>query len=314
MAAGASVANIGLVGLGRVGLPLGRHLMEAGHHVLGYRRGDSSDFETAGGQRAPSCTSLAAQADIILTCLPSPEALAEVVSGPGGLIHGARPGLVVVELSTLPLEAKDEQRRALESVGGAMLDCPISGTPPMVEQRKAAVFVSGDEPAYERCRPVLEAASDTVSYVGVFGAGSKLKYIANLLVATHTLATAEAMTLARYTGVEPARALEVLKASAGSSVMFSVRAPMVLEDRYLPAPGPVDMMRKDLQAARSEIKRSGTQTPLFDLVTQWYDEASAAGLGEHDIAAVGLLLARGASKEPAGSASDAAIAGQERER
>jgi 3-hydroxyisobutyrate dehydrogenase len=291
--------HVGLIGLGRVGLPLAQNLLRAGYQVWGFRRSESREFEDAGGHRAASCADIAAHADTVLTCLPSAAALAEVVGGPTGLIHRMRLGSVLVELSTLALADKDEQRRALEHVGAAMVDCPISGTPPMVAERHAALFASGDEATLHRCRPLLDALSTTVTHVGPFGTGSKLKYIANLLVAAHTLAAAEAMKLAQHTGIDPATAMHVLQDSAGGSLMFTARAPLVLEERYLPAPGPVDTMRECLDAAYAEIKAAGTSTPVFDLVSAWYDQAAAAGLGQHDIASVAMLMAGSDTPTPA---------------
>src|SRR5438876_1520252 len=145
--------NVGIVGLGKMGQPLAVSLLEKGFTVVGYRRHSMDAFVALGGTAASSSKEVAQRSDIVLTCLPSDETLIEAVSGENGLVHGVHPGLIVVEISMLSIEAKERARSHLQGVRVEMLDCPISGTPAMILPRKTVFLGSGNKEAFERCLP-----------------------------------------------------------------------------------------------------------------------------------------------------------------
>src|SRR5712692_12030611 len=209
-------------------------LLEHGFAVYGYRRHMIGDFITMGGTPVSSSKEVAQHSDIDLTCLPTDEALLEVIEGENGLIHGAHPGLIVVEISMLSIQAKEQALTHLQRVGVEMLDCPISGTPALVLPRKTVFFGSGDEEIFHHCLPVLQAITDNNFYLGGFGAGSKMKCVANLLVAVHTLAAAEAMVLSTKAGLDPEMVMKVINPSIAGSTMLAARGPMMAARRYEP--------------------------------------------------------------------------------
>jgi len=187
--------TVGLVGVGKIGLPIAQNLIKSGYRVLGYRRGSLAEFENIGGIPARSPAAIGAVADIVLSCLPSSEALEEVVQGPNGLVHSARPGQIVVELGSHPVPVKERQIAPLAAKGAAFIDGEVSGTPGMVAQRKGVVYLGGDADACRKAERVIGGFADSCIYFGPFGAASKVKLVNNLLVAVHIAATAEAMAL-----------------------------------------------------------------------------------------------------------------------
>lgn len=289
--------NVGMVGIGKMGLPVAINLMEHGFTVHGYRRHMSKDFVLAGGNPLLSSKEVAQHSDIVLTCLPSAEALLEVVEGENGLISGAHPGLVVVEISMLSLQAKEQAQASLERAGVSMLDCPISGTPAQVAPRKTVFFGSGNEEEFQRCLPVFQAVTDHTFYLGSFGAGSKMKCVANLLVAVHMLAAAEAMVLSTKAGLDPEAVMKVINPSIAGSAMLAARGPLMAARRYEPPLGSMYQVQEFIPLIKALALESGCPTPLLDLASAYYDQAAEEGRGHQDIAAMFAVLGKEAGIE-----------------
>ena len=174
--------TIGFVGVGKIGLPISENLIKSGYRVLGYRRGSLADFEKVGGVAAKSPADIGAQANIVLSCVPSVEAMDQVVNGPQGLIHSARPGQIIVELGSHPVPDKQKHVAALASKGAAYIDGEVSGTPGMVAARKAVIYLGGDADACKRVEPVIKGFADMCLYFGPFGAATKVKLVNNLQI------------------------------------------------------------------------------------------------------------------------------------
>ncbi len=288
------MSKIGVVGLGRIGGALAANLAADGHQVLGYRRGSMDELVAAGGRPARSVVELAQECDVAFSCLPTVSALEEVTAA---LARGARQGGVLVELSTFELSAKHAARDRLTAAGVEMLDAPVSGTPAMVRDRRGVVMASGDPDTFARVAGLLGALG-AARFVGPFGTGSKLKYVANTLIAIHNAAAAEAIALARATELEPGLLIDLLGASAAGSTMLQARgALMARGNGFRPAGGSVAMLRKDLETIQEVRRQVGARTPMLDAAAALYDEADRRGLGEDDIAVlVTLFPATGASE------------------
>jgi 3-hydroxyisobutyrate dehydrogenase-like beta-hydroxyacid dehydrogenase len=237
-----------------------------------------------------SPAAVAGEAEIVLTSLPSVEALREVVSGASGLLAGARPGLVVAELSTLPIEAKEVARGALATKGVALLDCPLSGTGAQAATGDLAVYASGDRRAYERASSLFARFARASHYLGEFGNGSRMKFVANLLVAIHNVASAEAIVLGMRAGLDPAAICKVIASGAGSSRIFELRAPLMAAGRYEPPTMKIDIWQKDMAIIGDFAAKLGVATPLFAASAPVYEQAMAQGLGGQDTAAVCAVL------------------------
>ncbi len=254
-------------------------------------------FEEAGGQALGSPAAVAEACDVVLTSLPSVAALEAVVTGEGGLREAGRAGLVVVEASTLPIDAKERARVALDTVGTVLLDCPVSGTAAQARQGDLAVFASGDRAAVDRCVPLFEAVSRTWRYVGEFGVGMKLKFVANLLIAVHNLAAGEALVLGMKAGLDPQLIYEVISESAATSRMFEVSGPLMVRRDYDDASTKVSILHKDLQLIREFATAVRAPTPLASTTAEYYTAAMALGMESKEDASVALLLERLAGLE-----------------
>jgi 3-hydroxyisobutyrate dehydrogenase len=278
--------RVGVIGLGVMGLPIARNLIERGFEVVGYRRSGSPELAEAGGKVAGSAAEVAAAADVLLSIVPGADDVADVVTGPHGTLTTMRPGTVHIEMSTVDVGRKQAVRDVVAQAGGAMLDAPISGGPPLVVARRATTFASGDEAATERVRPVLDAIAGPWVYTGAFGTGARMKYIANLLLAVHTVAAAEAMELARRGGLDLELVQQTLDDSIGSSAIWRQRGPVMRARAWSPAPGPITTLHPILEQIEACADEAGLTTPVFASAKAVFDQALAAGRGDLDIACV----------------------------
>ena len=283
---------VGIVGLGIMGGAFARHLRAARFRVVGYDvlAAKCAALRKLGGTPVASPAEVAGGARVIITSLPSVAAFDAALFGKNGIAAGAHRGTIVVEVSTLPLEVKERARTRFEKIGVTLLDCPISGTGAQAAAKDIVIYASGDRGACARCRPVFAGFARNAYYCGAFGTGSKLKYIANLLVTIHNLSAAEAFVLAERAGVDPELMYRVIKDGAGSSRMFEVRGPLMVKRRYRPATMKVDVYQKDIAIIRKFAAALRCPTPLFSLSKRFYDAAMKSGFAKHDTAAVHAVL------------------------
>jgi len=284
--------TVGVVGLGIMGGAFAAHLVDAGVHTYGYDllQANLDALVAKGGHIRPSARAVAMEADIVVTSLPRDQALEEALFADEGIGSAGRRGLLLIETSTLTLTAKESARARLAQAGMNMLDAPISGTGPQVKTRDITIFASGERVDYERARGLLAHLAKSVRYVGGFGAGSKVKYIANLLVAVHTLAAAEALLLGEKAGLDPVELLDLLTGSAASSRMLEVRGPSMAAGTFSTPMMKVDVFQKDLDIITDFARRSGCPVPLLATSVPFFTAAAAQGMGAYDTAAVISVL------------------------
>lgn len=280
--------SVGVIGLGVMGMPIARHMMASGFEVVGYDIADQAmaAFVRIGGKAAASQREVAERSELVLTLLPSAAALHDVVDGANGLAQAARGASVIAECSTLPIAVKTSVRDQLASLGVAMLDCPLSGTGAQAETRDLVVLGSGPRAAYDKCAPAFQAMSRTQRYLGEFGNGSRMKFVANHLVNIHNVAAAEAMVLGMKAGLDPRLIYDVIAESAGSSRMFQVRGRMMAEGNYSDVSMALALWRKDIETIAAFAADLQCPVPLFTAAAQPYYAALAQGLGDKDTAAV----------------------------
>ena len=278
--------TVGIIGLGQIGLPIAVNLMNSGFTVHGYRRGSMDEFAKAGGRPAASPRKVAETCEYVITCLPDADAAEEVIDGASGLAKAGRNDLVVIELSTLKIKEKERLLAAMKAAGGMLLDCPLSGVPEMVRKRAAVIFASGEKAAYERVQAVFEGMTDKAFYLGGFGVGSRMKFVANLLVGVHILVTAEAMALGAKAGLSPELMVKVLSPSAASSLQFQTRAPLMAEKKWEPALAPHTILFKDLVTIAEFADALGCPTPLLHTARDYFAKAIEEGLESKDVASI----------------------------
>jgi 3-hydroxyisobutyrate dehydrogenase len=279
-----------MIGTGQLGLPIAVNLMRAGYRAVGVRRADLEAFVRHGGEALNDPAEVARVADYILLCLPSEEAELAVLHGESGLLSGLGPGKIVIELGTYQRAFKTAQARAIEDTGAEALEAEVSGTPFMVAERRAALYVGGSESLMERCKPLLEAITAHHFHIGEFGSAAAMKLIANYLVTVHTLAAAEAVNIGVRAGFNPHRITEVISQGAGSSTMFAIRGPMMASRTFSPAPGPFKTIEKYLRMGENLARELGCATPLFSTAVPYFLRAIENGMGEEDISAVIKLI------------------------
>jgi L-threonate 2-dehydrogenase len=288
MTMNADRVRVGVIGLGIMGSAMAANLAKAGFAVHGYdvvaaRR---TALRTAGGTPARSVAEVAAKAGILITSLPSAAALHDVAAAV------RRSGAIVIETSTLPIEEKLAARKTLKAAGVTLLDCPLSGTGAQARTRDLSVYASGERGAFRKIVPVLEGFARSHHYLGEFGNGSKMKFVANLLVAIHNVSAAEAFVLGMKAGLDPETIYRVAGDDAGASRMFQVRGPQMIAGRYDEATMKVEVWQKDMKIIGEFAARLGAATPLFNASAALYTAAVAQGYGEHDTASVCAVLER----------------------
>ena len=274
--------TIGFIGLGKIGMPISENLIRSGRRVVGYRRSSLTEFEKIGGVPARSSADVGAQADIVFSCLPSTEALDDVIQGPHGLVHTARPGQIVVELGSHPVADKERQIALLARKGATFIDGEVSGTPGMVTAKKGVIYLAGDAAACKKLEGVVASFADSCLYFGEFGAASRVKLINNLLVAIHIAATAEAMALGLKIGVDVPLMIKAIATGSGGSTQFGIRAPWMAERRFLPAQGTVPALRHYFGLIGDFADSVGVATPMLDCAAALYDRFVGMGYGEFD--------------------------------
>ena len=284
--------KIGMIGLGIMGSAMSANLLKAGFSVIGYdvipeKVKALVDHKGIG---ATSCKEVAAESEIVITSLPSVEALHDVVHGQEGLFASEKEGLLVIEASTLPLESKIEAYQALKDVGIELLDCPVSGSGAQAVKKDIVVYASGTQQTCERCAQVFDGFSRANYYVGEVGMGTKMKLVANLLVTIHNVSAAEALVLGMKAGLDPKVIYKAISDGGGSSRMFEVRGPLMVSGKYDEPTMKVELHQKDIKIITAFANELQGPTPLMSVAAQIYTAASANGRAKQDTAAVCAVM------------------------
>src|SRR3984957_11689304 len=280
---------VGVVGLGIMGGSFAQNLVAAGWRVIGFdiapqrRRA----MARAGVEIAADAGDVARKAKTIITSLPSPKALAATVET---IVNAKVPRRVIVAASTFTLEDKTAAEVKLRKAGHVVLDCPMSGTGAQAKVRDLVVYASGDTGEIKKLKAMFAGFTRAVHDVGAFGNGSRMKYVANLLVAIHNVASAEALVLGIKAGLPPQLIYDQIRIGAGNSRVFELRAPMMVKDRYDRPTMKISLWQKDMDVIGSFAQALRVPTPLFSATLPIYAAALATGYGDEDPAATCAVL------------------------
>jgi len=287
--------RVGFAGLGHMGMPMARNLLRAGFEVWVWNRTRSKAEALAreGARIADSPAHLARETEVTLACLADVPAVEAVFLGPDGLVEGVRPGQVLADHSTVGPETTRRVYEAVRARGAWFLDAPISGGPEGARNATLTIMVGGDAPAFEKALPAFRAMGRRVEHMGPSGAGTATKLANQLLVGVHTLASCEAVLLARRAGVDLDRLLEVLMASWGASRMLERNLPRLRDRDFGPSPAPLRHLVKDLGLVADLARQVGLPVPLTKEALALYRRAYEQGLRDHDLTAVARLLEEG---------------------
>jgi len=281
--------TVGIVGLGIMGGAFARNLIAANWRVCGYdiaadrRRA----MAKAGVDVRSDAGEVAGEAPTLILSLPNPAALAATVAA---IIKAGVSRRVVIEASTFKLEDKLAAQAALRKAGHVLLDCPVSGTGFQAELKDLVIYASGGAAEIKRLRPLFADFTRVVHDLGDFGNGSRMKYIANLLVAIHNVASAEALVLGMKAGLPPELVYEEIKIGAGNSEVFRLRAPMMVKGRYDKPTMKVAIWKKDMDVIGNFAQSLGAPTPLFSATLPIYAAAMSTGYAMQDTASTCAVL------------------------
>jgi L-threonate 2-dehydrogenase len=291
-----NLQTVGVIGLGIMGGMMAEALCAAGYKVVGYDpvAAARTRLKKAGGRALASATMVAAIADVVITSLAKASVLEDVVAKIVVAKRSAKQApLIVIETSTLTIADKERAQLALALAGAQTLDCPISGTAVRMKSGGWTIFASGAQATYHRVKPVLEVFTQNVQFVGAYGNGTKMKFIANHLVAIYNVAVGESMTFARKMKLDPQQVWDLFSSSPvlGNGV-FKLRGKLMVKQKYLPATMKVEVWQKDMQVIGDMAKSLDCPLPLFNTCAPLYTTAMALGLSQHDTASVCEVLGR----------------------
>jgi len=291
MSAASAKRIVGVVGLGIMGGAIAKNLAAAGWRVVGYDidAARTAEAKAVGVETVANAAAVAAAAETIMTSLPTPAALDVTVQA----IAGAKvPRRVVVEASTFSLDDKARAEAALRAAGHVLLDCPLSGTGAQARTKDLVIYASGDKASIAALKPLFADFSRQAYDLGPFGNGSKMKFVANLLVAIHNVASAEAFVLGMKAGLDPRQIYDLIKNGAGNSRVFELRGPFMAQDRYGGdnVTMKVVMWQKDMSVIGDFARKSGVPTPLFSATEPIYAAAMSTGHAGDDTASVCAVL------------------------
>jgi 3-hydroxyisobutyrate dehydrogenase len=285
-----SKLELGFVGLGLMGKPMARHLMQGGHrlHVHNRSRGVVQELGREGAVPASSAREVAERAEVVFTCLPNVEQVENVYFGADGLYAGARRGQLFVDHSTVGVDTTRRCADAARQRGAEFLDAPVSGGPAGAQAGTLTIMVGGDKAAFERALPLFQLMGKNIRLCGPTGAGTAIKLVNQLLVAINTAGVAEALVFGLKAGADPQTILEVVGTGFGGSRMLERNVPLVLE-RNFKAGTAVNLIVKDLGLIHSLAAELGTRLELGRCAQRVFQAGLAAGFGDDDMA--GLVRA-----------------------
>jgi 3-hydroxyisobutyrate dehydrogenase-like beta-hydroxyacid dehydrogenase len=289
MAAAKKKGTVGVVGLGIMGGSFARNLAKAGWRVIGYDLSAARrrEAKAAGVEIAASPADVAAQAPTILTSLPKPQALMDVARE---IASAKLKPKNIVEMSTFAISDKEKALKVFTKAGHTMLDTPVSGTGAQARAGDLVFYASGNSALIKKLRPMFDAFGRHVYDVGTFGNGSKMKYVANLLVAINNVASAEAMVLGMKAGLPAQVIFDLIQAGAGNSRVFELRAPMMVKNDYRDVTMKIDIWDKDMQVIGDYARKIKVPVPMFNASKPIYLKAMKNGLGALDTAAVCAVM------------------------
>jgi 3-hydroxyisobutyrate dehydrogenase-like beta-hydroxyacid dehydrogenase len=288
--------TVGILGLGIMGSAMSYNLMKDGFSVIGYDPSPKAlaNFKKSGGKPAKSAKDVASQVDFMILSLPGPGALMASAEEIG---KSNNKKLIIAETSTLDPADKTLARDMLAKKGITLLDCPLSGTGAQARNKDLSIYSSGPKEAVKKIEAIFSGFTKAHYYLGKFGNGMQMKFMANLLVAIHNVSTAEALLFGANCGIDPALATKVLSDGAGGSRMLDVRGPVMAKGNWDEATMKVSTWQKDMKLITEALAASNTPAPTFAACQGIYNAAMGSGHADHDTAAVYAVLKRMSSKK-----------------
>ena len=275
--------DIGFIGLGIMGKPMAKNLLKAGHKLIVYDILDApvKELVQAGAAAGTSSKDVSSRSGLIITMLPNSPHVKEAVLGKNGVIDGAKPGSVLVDMSSIAPLVSREVAAELAKKGVEMLDAPVSGGEPKAIEGTLAIMVGGKAAVFEKVKDVLLKMGASAVLCGDIGAGNVTKLANQIIVALNIAAMSEAFVLAVKTGVQPERVFDAIKGGLAGSVVLNAKAPMVLEGNYKPG-FRIELHMKDLQNVLDTAHEVGVPVPLTSQVMEMMQALKVDGKQAQD--------------------------------
>jgi 2-hydroxy-3-oxopropionate reductase len=279
--------TIGFIGLGIMGRPMAHNLLKAGFSLVVQHRHQevTNELLAAGARAIAQPRDIAASCAVVITMLPGPAQVEEVLLGPDGIIEGAHPGLVVIDMSTIAPVVASALAARLAEKDIIMLDAPVSGGDKGAIAATLSIMVGGDEETFRRCTPIFQALGKTIVHVGESGAGQVVKACNQIVVALVIEAVSEALVLGSKAGVDPAKILQVLGGGLAANRVMELRGASMLAHDFTPG-GRVRFHHKDLGFALEAARQYGVSLPVTALVDQMFASLEVNGRGDLDHSAL----------------------------
>ena len=290
--------KIGFIGLGIMGKPMAKNLIKAGHELIVYDiiKDNIDNLVAAGAKPASSAKEVAEQCPIIITMLPNSPHVKEAVMGKNGVLEGAKPGTILIDMSSIAPLASQEICKACEEKGIKMIDAPVSGGEPKAIDGTLAIMVGGDRAVYEQVYDILMVMGSSAVYCGDIGAGNTTKLANQVVVALNIAAVSEAFMLATKAGVDPKLVFEAIKGGLAGSTVMNAKAPMIMEGNYEPG-FKIDLHIKDLNNVLETGHNVGAPLPLTASVMEILQVLHADGYGQKDHSAIAKYYEKLANTE-----------------
>ena len=285
--------KIGFIGLGIMGKPMAKNLLKAGHEVVCYDvvKENVEQVVAAGAKVGKSAADVAGQVPLVITMLPNSPHVKSVVMGEGGVLEGAKEGLILIDMSSIAPLASQEVEKACASKKVRMLDAPVSGGEPKAVDGTLAIMVGGEKELFEEVRDILLVMGCSAVHCGPIGAGNTTKLANQVIVALNIAAVAEAFTLVRKAGVDPHLVFEAIKGGLAGSTVMNAKAPMMMDGNFKPG-FKIDLHIKDLANALDTGHGVGSPLPLTALAREMMETLHADGFGGDDHSALARYYAK----------------------
>ena len=285
--------KIGFIGLGIMGKPMARNLLKAGHEVTVFdlHKENADAVVAAGAKAAASVAEAAAQVPVVITMLPNSPHVKAVALGEGGILERAKPGTILIDMSSIAPLASQEIEKACAAKGIKMIDAPVSGGEPKAIDGTLAIMVGGDRAVFDEVKPLLLQMGSTAVYCGAVGAGNTTKLANQIVVGLNIAAVAEAFTLVKKAGVDPHLVFEAIKGGLAGSTVLNAKAPMMMDGSFKPG-FKIDLHIKDLANAMDTGHGVGAPLPLTALVREMMETLHADGFGGDDHSALARYYAK----------------------
>ncbi|QEW31008.1 2-hydroxy-3-oxopropionate reductase [Erwinia billingiae] len=279
--------KIGFIGLGIMGKPMSKNLVKAGYSLVvrDHNRENEAELVSLGATVAGSAKEVAEQSDVIITMLPNSPQVKEALLGEDSVIQGAKPGTIVIDMSSIAPLASREIHDELAKKSISLLDAPVSGGEPKAIEGTLSVMVGGDKELFDQCYDIMKVMAGSVVHTGDIGAGNVTKLANQVIVALNIAAMSEALTLATKAGVNPELVFQAIRGGLAGSTVLEAKAPMVMDRNFKPG-FRIDLHIKDLANALDTSHGVGAQLPLTAVVMEMMQAVKADGMGTSDHSAL----------------------------